>query len=472
MRAILGFCITALICFGGAPIRAMAQDAKVMFIAGKDSHGWGSHEHHAGSKVLSEALAKSGLGIRTELVLDTWPEDASAFDGVKAIVIYCDGQAKHVLNGHEEDMEKLSAKGVGLVCLHYAVEVSPGPQQPKFFDWLGGYFETNWSVNPHWTPQPMIVAEHPITRGVKPFELKDEWYYHMRFRPGMQGVAPILSGRPSMDTLAEKDGPRNGNPALREEIRQGKIQHIAWAAENKHGGRGFGFTGGHTHSNWAHDDFRKLVLNAIVWTAGLEVPKTGVQSETPIILRNEKLMTAIAKGDAADVERHILLGQDVNGVVASGWTPLHAAAARNQQEVAKVLFKQGADVNALSQKKNAAIHLCVGRNALGMARLLIAHGADLGLRDSGGWTPLHTAAAKDALEMARLLLDKGANANALSEKGGTPLHEAAASGGRALVELLVKHGASPEVVSSTGKTALDIALKYKNTEAEAALRKL
>ena len=25
------------------------------------------------------------------------------------------------------------------------------------------------------------IPEHETTRGVKPFEVKDEWYYHMRF---------------------------------------------------------------------------------------------------------------------------------------------------------------------------------------------------------------------------------------------------------------------------------------------------
>ena len=38
-----------------------------------------------------------------------------------------------------------------------------------------------------------VAAEHPTARGVKPFVIKDEWYYHMRFVEGMKGVTPILS---------------------------------------------------------------------------------------------------------------------------------------------------------------------------------------------------------------------------------------------------------------------------------------
>ena len=33
------------------------------------------------------------------------------------------------------------------------------------------------------------------------------------------------------------------------------------------------------HKNWKHDDFRKVVLNAIVWTANITVPKEGVPSK-------------------------------------------------------------------------------------------------------------------------------------------------------------------------------------------------
>ena len=54
-------------------------------------------------------------------------------------------------------------------------------------------------------------------------------------------------------------------------------QTLAWATERKDGGRGFGFTGAHNHTNWGIPEFRTLVLNAILWSAKLEVPSDGVQ---------------------------------------------------------------------------------------------------------------------------------------------------------------------------------------------------
>jgi len=58
----------------------------------------------------------------------------------------------------------------------------------------------------------------------------------------------------------------------------GSKQTLMWAVERPDGGRGIGFTGGHWHRNWAIDDFRRAVLNAIVWVAEIDVPKDGVVS--------------------------------------------------------------------------------------------------------------------------------------------------------------------------------------------------
>jgi hypothetical protein len=48
--------------------------------------------------------------------------------------------------------------------------------------------------------------------------------------------------------------------------------------ERPDGGRGVGFTGGHFHKNWLNDDFRKAVLNALLWICKAEVPRDGVAS--------------------------------------------------------------------------------------------------------------------------------------------------------------------------------------------------
>jgi len=114
-------------------------------------------------------------------------------------------------------------------------------------------------------------------RGVKPFEIKDEWYFNMRFRPEMEGVTPLLSAVPSDAT---RDGPyvHPKGPYAHIQEAKGRSEALMWSVEHGNGARGVGFTGGHFHMNWGHSDFRKVILNALVWISRVEVPAQGVES--------------------------------------------------------------------------------------------------------------------------------------------------------------------------------------------------
>jgi len=263
---------------------ASAETKEIIFLAGKKSHGYGAHEHRAGSMLLARCLNESGLDVKARVVEDgAWPEMPTAGQSPDAIVMYCDGFKSHMAKEHQQSIQAWVDEGVGVACLHFGVEVEPEVLGQKFLDWIGGYFEMGWSVNPHWTPEFIELPEHPITNGVQPFSIRDEWYYHMRFQPKMAGVTPILSALPPVRTLTDraKDQNRGSNPTVMAAVEAGEKQHLAWAYERPNGGRGFGFTGGHFHKNWQQDDFRKVVLNAILWTARGEVPREGVASKTP-----------------------------------------------------------------------------------------------------------------------------------------------------------------------------------------------
>lgn len=252
---------------------------RIVFVAGTASHGYGGHEHSAGCKLLAKRLEESGLPVETAVYENGWPQDPNAFDGADAIVVYSNGGGGHPILPHLDQVEPLMKKGVGLACLHYAVEVPKEQAGRQFLDWIGGYFETHWSVNPWWTAHFKQIPEHPVTRGVEPFALYDEWYYHMRFRPDMEGVTPLLTAIPPDSTRERPDGPHSNNPTVR--ARRGEPEHLGWVYDRPDGGRGFGFTGGHWHWAWADDDFRTFVLNGIAWTAGLDIPASGVPSKTP-----------------------------------------------------------------------------------------------------------------------------------------------------------------------------------------------
>jgi len=248
---------------------------RIVFIAGKPSHAYGDHEHYAGSRILADVLQKTDPNAQCEVIRNGWPQDESVLDTADTIVIYSDGGGGHPSLPHLERLKKQMDRGAGLVCIHYAVEVPKDKGGPEFLSWLGGYFETNWSVNPHWDAKFDKLPQHAITSGVKPFTTRDEWYFHMRFPEGMKGVTPILSAVPPASTMDRPDGEHSGNPAVRKEVARGDLQHVAWATERPNGGRSFGFTGGHYHWNWGRTEPTKLVANAILWSAHMPVPESG-----------------------------------------------------------------------------------------------------------------------------------------------------------------------------------------------------
>lgn len=257
---------------------AGAEKAKIVLVAGRPSHGPGDHEFNAGIKLLAKCLSQVE-GVEPVVVTGGWPDDPKVVDGAKSLVFFMDGGGNHpMIQGDRlQLLQALMDQGVGLVCMHYAVEVPKGKPGDRFLDWIGGYYETAFSTNPHWTAEVSSLPEHAITRGVGPFSVKDEWYYNMRFRPAMKGVIPIVVAKPDDEARQGKtSSPRGPYPHIVAE--KGRPEVLAWAVERPDGGRGFGFTGGHSHKNWGHDDFRTLVLNAILWSAKLDVPSEGVKS--------------------------------------------------------------------------------------------------------------------------------------------------------------------------------------------------
>lgn len=271
----LGYCLLSALCV--ASVRG--ADKKILLIAGPPSHGPGAHEHNAGVLLLQKCL-QGTKGLKTEVALNGWPKNNAVFNGADAVLIYADGGPKHVAL-QENNLEALRAvmdKGAGLGLLHYAVEPTIEKGQKEFLQWVGGAFEIHWSVNPHWDAHFTALPKHAVTRGVKPFTIRDEWYFNMRFVEAMKGVIPLLVARPDASTVSRPDGHHSGNPHVRALVARGEPVVVAWGFERPNGGRGFGFSGGHFHENWGNDDFRKLVLNALLWLAKMEVPADGVHS--------------------------------------------------------------------------------------------------------------------------------------------------------------------------------------------------
>jgi hypothetical protein len=106
-----------------------------------------------------------------------------------------------------------------------------------------------------------------VTSGVAAFSAPhDGWLYNLHFA---DKIVPLVTG-------AVPDKSRSSADA---KAHPGRDEIIGWAYQRAGGGRSFGFTGCDLHKNWGIEAQRRLVVNGILWTAGLEVPANGAKVE-------------------------------------------------------------------------------------------------------------------------------------------------------------------------------------------------
>jgi type 1 glutamine amidotransferase len=223
-------------------------------------------------------------GVRTEVIVGSLPRDLASVRDASVIVIDSSSDRSereiHPLfppnpstNGRGYDagtkayLESLDAlireKKIGVVILHYASWAENWAARERYLNWTGGLWVQIGSKNPTDTwKMSLLEGRHPILRGVKPWEYRDEIFCRY--------LLPDDARRTNLILATPKED--------KQEI---GAQVAAWAYQRDDGGRGFVFGGLDFRDNLALDNYRKFLLNGIAWTANLEVPKGGIDSPTP-----------------------------------------------------------------------------------------------------------------------------------------------------------------------------------------------
>ncbi len=256
----------------GALLTAIAAGAadrshKILLIGGVKSEGPGRHDYPNGIKAL-ERLLKSSPDLQAVRSLeikafpDGWPED-SAFDGASTMVWYFDGLEKHPLLVPERRarFEALMRAGVGLVVLHQATTV---PIPDRGFDlahWLGGARVGMFDRATGEAHISVVAPGHPVSRGLTQFTYLEEFYPTIRWGSTGHALTPILKA-PLHAEWREGKETAPGEPV---------VSTVAWVYERPDGGRAFGYTGTHYLASFDQPSVRKMLRNAIAWTAHIEV---------------------------------------------------------------------------------------------------------------------------------------------------------------------------------------------------------
>jgi quercetin dioxygenase-like cupin family protein len=265
---------------GAAATKSPPLAKKIVIIGGEKSHGPGEHDYPNGIPMIAAWLRAAPAFAGADILSYTggFPADASVLEGASSLVLYFDGvqqkPAPLVDPARVALLQKVMDAGAGLVALHQASTLPPGNTDVPLIEWLGAKRNGMFDRTTEQTTLKLVGATHPVAAGVKEITHNDEYYPTLIFHSERK-VTPILRAE-----LTPKFGDakkQSANPPARGE------HTVAWAFERANGGRSFGFTGAHYVKNLEEPNLRQLLVNAIAWTAKIDVPKTGVPVPAPIV---------------------------------------------------------------------------------------------------------------------------------------------------------------------------------------------
>ena len=221
-----------------------------------DDHPPGTHEYLPGMKILARCLQNvPGLKVDVIRADGAWTDGPELIREADCVVLFLAEGAKWI---HEdprrlEAFAQLAARGGGLIALHWGMGTRDARYIAGFLRLFGGCHggpDRKYKVLE--SQLQVVDSDHDIVRGIDPLMLREEFYYQLKLVDA-ERVQPIL--QTTID---------------------GKDETVAWAWQRADGGRAFGFSGGHLHSNWSQIEYRRLMSQAVLWALKVPVPKEGL----------------------------------------------------------------------------------------------------------------------------------------------------------------------------------------------------
>lgn len=263
-----------------APALAAENDKPTIVLVGaRSSIPQGQHDWPDGLVMIQRLIAGSpefkAAGATVKFFPAGFPADLSQIDDADTIVTYFgpeNGVNPVEKPAVRQKLDQLMARGVGLVALHQAFTVKEKNAAP-FSNWLGGVRVSPIDLTMETAPVK-VASDHPVSRGITDFAYLDEFYPTIDFGNNA-GNTPILTARVHTQY--------RGKDAVFTEPPVQKV--VAWTHERAGGGRSFAYSGVHFLEAFDQPQVRTMILNAIMWTSGHDVPSGGVTTSLPALHR-------------------------------------------------------------------------------------------------------------------------------------------------------------------------------------------
>lgn len=220
-----------------------------------DGHPKNTHEYELGQKILKYELDKipniDAILVKAD---DPWKDGPDILEKADGVVLFASEGARW-LNGDPKRLAAFQAcanRKAGLSVLHWGMGSKDAKNIAPFVDLFGGCHggpDRKYKVV-ETKLTPANSDSFTIALGLRPFSLRDEFYYDLKLaRESKAVLTATIDGSPHT---------------------------VAWAYPRKDGGRSFGFSGLHFHENWQSTDYRRLVTQGVLWTLQVPIPKDGI----------------------------------------------------------------------------------------------------------------------------------------------------------------------------------------------------
>lgn len=227
-----------------------ASRQRILLLGQKpDSHPAATHEYMAGVNLLARLLAKTP-GLQTIVVQadSPWKDGPELLDGADGAILFLTEGARWVSEEPQRlaAFRRLAKRGGALACLHWGMgtrDAAPVADFTALFGACHGGPDRKYQVLK--VRAVAARSSHPVLAGIAPFDVHDEFYYALKRPVDLAGLKVT--------------------PLIKVPI-DGSDESVAWGAERPDGGRSFGFSGLHFHENWKLTEYRRLVLQGILWT--------------------------------------------------------------------------------------------------------------------------------------------------------------------------------------------------------------
>ena len=223
--------LAAVLAAGALGVAATKGKIKVMFLRGGGVHDWKNN-----TPILKAVMDQTNdFEVTFTENLDDLKERIKDFD---IIAVYTTGM--ELAKEQEEGLCDFIEKGGGFVGIHSASDSFKNAD--RYWEMVGGRFAGHGGGK--YTVY-IYDHDHPITKGLKDFEIEDETYCHNYHRNAQ------------MRSLTRMN---RGN----------ERQSMSWVSFYGRG-RVFYTGNGHGRQAWSNPHFQQLVVRAMYWAAGRKV---------------------------------------------------------------------------------------------------------------------------------------------------------------------------------------------------------